>query len=115
MKATPLIRYSLIEYMPLHLRGSHIAAGNSGVYPHNGAERIYVAGDIDTSGFDPRWTTVLADGLRELPTGETAIDPGDIPSDVYGPGGGDEPDSERTQRADHELEMAKDRRVRGER
>lgn len=25
-----------------------------------------------------------------------------------------EPDSERTQRADHELEMAKDRRVRGE-
>ncbi len=28
-----------IETMPEHLRASHRAAGNWGVYPHNGAER----------------------------------------------------------------------------
>lgn len=28
-----------IEYMPEHLRASHEAAGNAGIYPHNGAVR----------------------------------------------------------------------------
>lgn len=32
----------LIETMPDHLRGSHRAAGNWGVYPANGAERRIV-------------------------------------------------------------------------
>jgi hypothetical protein len=32
-----------VEFMPEHLRGSHEAAGNSGVYPHNGAVRISVS------------------------------------------------------------------------
>ena len=32
-----------IEWMPLHLRAAHTAAGNRGVYPHNGARRIRVA------------------------------------------------------------------------
>lgn len=27
----------LVEWMPEYLRASHIAAGNSGRYPHNGA------------------------------------------------------------------------------
>lgn len=30
----------VVEYMPEHLRASHEAAGNRGVYPHNGAARI---------------------------------------------------------------------------
>lgn len=32
----------LVEYMPAYLRASHVAAGNSGCYPHNGAQRIRV-------------------------------------------------------------------------
>jgi hypothetical protein len=32
-----------LEFMPLHLRASHRAAGNRGVYPHNGARRILVS------------------------------------------------------------------------
>lgn len=32
----------LVEYMPEHLRSSHAAARNSGVYPHNGAVRVAV-------------------------------------------------------------------------
>lgn len=29
-----------IEWMPVHLRASHVAAGNGGIWPHNGAERL---------------------------------------------------------------------------
>ena len=32
----------IVEWMPEHLRASHTAANNRGVYPHNGAERIRV-------------------------------------------------------------------------
>lgn len=35
----------VVETMPDHLRGSHRAARNWGVYPHNGAERIAVSRD----------------------------------------------------------------------
>ncbi len=35
----------LLEYMPEFLRRSHEAAGNSGVYPHNGATRFRCAPD----------------------------------------------------------------------
>lgn len=35
----------LVETMPDHLRASHRAAGNWGVYPHNGAVRRYVDED----------------------------------------------------------------------
>lgn len=35
----------LIETMPDHLRASHRAARNWGVYPHNGAERRVVGAD----------------------------------------------------------------------
>lgn len=38
----PLDETVIVEYMPEHLRASHTAAGNSGVYPHNGAQRIRV-------------------------------------------------------------------------
>lgn len=32
----------VVEAMPNHLRASHVAAGNSGAYPHNGSSRIRV-------------------------------------------------------------------------
>ena len=32
----------VVEYMPMHLRASHRAAGNAGLYPHNGATRLRV-------------------------------------------------------------------------
>ena len=32
----------LVEWMPAYLRESHEAAGNRGVYPHNGATRLRV-------------------------------------------------------------------------
>lgn len=32
----------VVEWMPESLRASHVAAGNRGVYPHNGAERLRV-------------------------------------------------------------------------
>lgn len=35
----------VIEWMPEHLRASHEAAGNRGVYPHNGALRLRVHPD----------------------------------------------------------------------
>ena len=35
-------REVVVEWMPEYLRASHDAAGNSGSYPHNGAERLHV-------------------------------------------------------------------------
>lgn len=32
----------VVEWMPLHLRASHDAAGGSGVYPYNGSVRLRV-------------------------------------------------------------------------
>lgn len=48
----------LIEYVPQHLRASHTAAGNSGVYPHNGSLRIRVHPDCaqEILLFDPDWS-----------------------------------------------------------
>ena len=34
--------YALVEYMPLPWRAQHAAAGNRGMYPHNGAQRLQV-------------------------------------------------------------------------
>lgn len=39
----------VIDWMPEHLRASHAAAGNEGVYPHNGALRLRVAPDCAVS------------------------------------------------------------------
>ena len=51
----------LLEWMPDHIRASHVAAGNRGVYPANGAERLRVerscAELIHRS--DPEWTEIL--------------------------------------------------------
>ena len=38
----PRSKTVVVEFMPAHLRGSHTAARNRGVYPANGASRIRV-------------------------------------------------------------------------
>lgn len=96
--------YTLIEYMPAHLRASHDAAGNSGVYPHNGAERAYVDGLILSSLLHPRWARIVEDGITELPAGEISLD--DIPEGALAPEC--DPDEAAEERADREYEQAKD-------
>ena len=34
-----------VEWMPEYLRASHVAAGNNGAYPHNGAVRLHVSSE----------------------------------------------------------------------
>lgn len=38
----PIDQTVLVEYMPEQYRASHTAAGNHGVYPHDGAVRVRV-------------------------------------------------------------------------
>lgn len=73
---------SLIEYMPAHLRASHLAARNAGTYPANGAERAYVLGDVLASQLDPDWAGLVEDGLRlvDVPEGEPVHD--DVPAEA---------------------------------
>jgi hypothetical protein len=56
---------SLIEYMPAHLRASHEAAGNRGYYPHNGAERVIVAGPVDPTDLSD-WARIVREGDAEI-------------------------------------------------
>lgn len=74
-------RYTLIEYMPAQHRESHLAAGNDGRYPHNGAVRVYVEGDVDARQLDARWTSIIKAGLRELPQGEATLS--EVPAEAY--------------------------------
>ena len=41
----PRSETTVLEWMPEYLRAAHVAAGNRGVYPENGAVRIRVARD----------------------------------------------------------------------
>lgn len=56
-----------VETMPAWLRASHVAAGNSGVYPHNGASRYVVsrACAAELTEADPDWTSVVQDVADE--------------------------------------------------
>lgn len=53
--------YVLVERMPEHLRASHRAAGNWGVYPHNGAERVLVHRDCAPEAEDDEYDRVIRD------------------------------------------------------
>lgn len=55
----PRSHTELVEWMPLHHRASHAAAGNSGTYPHNGARRLRLSGECAASLIeaDPEWAT----------------------------------------------------------
>jgi hypothetical protein len=69
--ADPRAFYTLIEFMPAQHRSSHIKAGNAGSWPHNGAERIYVEGEITRRDLHARWASVIEDTIPgdQLPPG----------------------------------------------
>jgi hypothetical protein len=46
-----------IEHMPEHLRASHAAAGNRGIWPHNGAQRLQVCPACAEALVDGDWCT----------------------------------------------------------
>lgn len=101
--------YTLIEYMPRHLRASHEAARNDGSYPANGAIRDYVVGPVNPSDLHPRWARVIADGLDSIPDDEPAYD--EIPEDALAPY--IDPEEEAGLRADYRIDQAKDDRLMG--
>lgn len=75
---------TLIEFIPVHLRASHEAAGNSGSYPLNGAERAYVDSTSFIPGdLHPRWAEVIEDGIAaaDVPEGEPVLM--DLPDDAW--------------------------------
>lgn len=53
----------VVEWMPIYLRASHVAAGGRGEWPHNGAERIRVSHACAATmvEYDPEWVEVLGD------------------------------------------------------
>lgn len=64
----PLDQMRLVEYMPMHLRASHEAAGNRGYYPQNGSIRVCVCADClaimeeqDTQGELETWLTYMGE------------------------------------------------------
>jgi hypothetical protein len=56
----PAAETVLVEHMPEHHRASHEAAGNRGVYPHNGSVRLRVARACVADVVDGDWTTEVA-------------------------------------------------------
>lgn len=51
-----------VEWMPRSLRANHEAAGNSGVWPHNGAERLRcdeACADAIVES-DPEWSSIVS-------------------------------------------------------
>ena len=59
--ARDLLDAVLVERMPEHLRASHEAARNAGVWPHNGSERVIMRAQdaADAVGLDPVWTEIV--------------------------------------------------------
>lgn len=55
----PVDQTVLVEYMPEYLRASHVAAGNRGVWPHNGSERLHLSAECAETWTrdDPEWVT----------------------------------------------------------
>jgi len=74
--------YTLIEYMPAHLRASHTAARNHGIYPHNGADRVWVEGGAPEviDHLDTDWASIVSS--QEMRPDADVLD--DIPADALG-------------------------------
>lgn len=78
-----VVRYTLIEYMPIHLRDSHKKARAYGHWPYNGTIRVYVEGDIESTDLDEHWTNVIEDSIWELPENEHSIVASELPGEVW--------------------------------
>lgn len=109
----PEATYTLIEFMPAQHRSSHIKARNAGTWPHNGAERVYVEGDIDNGHLHARWASVIEDSIRgvDLPPGADVRQ--DIPEEAL-PEVRDLED-EAACRADYQMDAERDDRLTGDR
>lgn len=58
----PLSEMVVVEWMPDYLRASHEAAGSSGCWPHNGAERLAVEESCGrTLCEDDHWVSIVED------------------------------------------------------
>lgn len=57
----PIDETVVVEYMPEHLRASHLAAGDRGQWPQNGAVRIRVERSCAETmiGLDPDWVAIV--------------------------------------------------------
>lgn len=64
----PLDDTVIVEWMPEHLRASHVAAGNNGTYPANGAERIRTHWECASMivEADPEWAKEIDVGSQEV-------------------------------------------------
>lgn len=57
----PINEMTVVEWMPDHLRSSHMAADNRGNYPHNGAWRLTVESSCADwiVESDPEWSKII--------------------------------------------------------
>lgn len=57
----PINEMAVVEWMPECIRASHVAAGNRGSYPHNGAWRLTVESSCAERivESDPEWSTII--------------------------------------------------------
>jgi len=55
-----------VEWMPAQYRGSHVAAGNSGAWPHNGALRLEVEESCAERmlQFDADWVRLVSQKVK---------------------------------------------------
>jgi hypothetical protein len=62
----PAAEAVVLEYMPRSLRSSHDAAGNAGLWPHNGAERAMVERGCAECIVDAEdgWASIVEGGAR---------------------------------------------------
>lgn len=72
--------YTLVEFIPACWRESHRAARNSGSYPLNGAERVWLEGELDAADLDPDWARIVRTAAA-LPHGAELVS--DLDPDAY--------------------------------
>jgi hypothetical protein len=71
---------AVVEWMPEHLRASHVAAGNVGYWPHNGSQRVHVLPGCVQHIDQDEWVRVISGADDGGPTeadlrGEVTHDP----------------------------------------
>lgn len=64
----PVKETVVVYWMPYYLRESHLAAGNSGCYPHNGSKRLRLelACYLRLMQCDSQWTELESECSQEV-------------------------------------------------
>lgn len=70
----------VVETMPRYLRASHVAAGNRGIYPHNGAVRAVTTFDTAVAFVaDDDWSIIVSDATDDdVATLPRVVDPASL-------------------------------------